>query len=221
MICLSEFLKNDTLSYFLDHPIPYNPQFAHMKVKFNDEYTKKLERFKDSFDYDCVREKVNLPQNGAITLLEIEARIIIASAMSKCIKYDILEFSEIFFNLEVSANARTEESIACANFKIENPEASSKPESNSVNDFDDLNACNVYFEFLDDPLYKYESSVNKLNESSCGTLTKIDVDAIKYKIILLASDEDQESKYKNIKILFENAVEKLHEFADCVLKSVK
>jgi hypothetical protein len=209
---------NDTLNYFYEKElIPIDPN-----RKDYYGYHKRLAKVKGTIDYDCVKEKLNLPENGDKILLEVEAFILIASAKSKCIRVDLPEFSELFIDYAVDNRQRYDAHFFCAREKLEKLEPTSKLVVMTSYDKSEESDCDyrsILIHAFHDGSYKL--AVGRFNETSCGVLTDDIVKVIIYKTTLLASVKDKELKSSETKDLFNYATGKLHNLADCILDRIK
>ena len=186
------------------------------KRKYPNDYYEKLAKVEDAIDTDCVKEKLNLPEFGDKTLLDVEADILIASAKSKCIKIDPIAFADLFVNFA----AWDYESSDCARHKLHELEPTSKLAQ--FTRIDKKLECKNYSSRLDPyRTYRYEASIGRLNESTCGVLNKENVDIISHKTLLISLEKDEELKKIEMKERFALATEKLHKLADCVLERLK
>ena len=189
------------------------------------DYHKQVRKLKEAIDYDCAKKNMNLAENGDKSLLYIEAIFLFASANSKCIKIDPIEFSELFLDLSVAKDERSEDYVACAKYELQNLEPTSKLAKISSIDEVHKNNCShfdISLHTYNAPLLLYRERVYlKLNETTCGVVTQEFIDVITYKTILLASEKDEELRNSEISELFTTVTGKLHKLADCILERIQ
>ena len=209
---------NDTLDYYYKKDlVPVDPD-----QKDSTGYYKRLVKLNGTIDYNCVKEKLNLPEFGDKLLLEVEALILIASAKSKCIKVDLQEFSELFIDFTFDEGFRYDAHFFCARQKLYELEPTSKLAVMTSYDKSDVFDCD-YRSISLNSFYNedYNDAVGRFNETTCGVLTDDIVNVIIYKTTLLADLKNKELKISETKDLFKYATSKLHKLADCVLERIK
>ena len=180
------------------------------------DYYTKLAKVEETIDQDCVKEKLNLPENGHKALLEVEAIILITSAKSKCIK-NIFDFGEAFLNLVVQESQRTEDHVSCARYRLQYQESTTATLSSDEND--EYYRCLGYNTDIDAyaiPEWAFERE----NESGCGAFSYDTIERISCRSILLTIEKDEELKKKNMKEVFKYASENLQKLADCTLARI-
>ncbi|KAL7012480.1 hypothetical protein ACKWTF_014872 [Chironomus riparius] len=199
-------LINDTLNYFYEKSL---------KLTFQE--SKNLE---DSIDQECVKEKLNLSENGNKALLEVEAKILITSVKSKCIKIDTLDFVNVFLDFAVKEHQKSKMYIQCAMSALKKLEPTTKLVPNFINVQESEKVCKGFsseiYPFEKD-VTRYQKSVSSLNEAACR-LSDNEVDVISNKMILISVEEDEELKASEAKQLFGEVTAKLYKLADCILK---
>ena len=208
-IFLPAFLAKNTLNYFYAEAIK--------SIEIQYDIVKKLE---SDIDQECVREKLNLLENGSKALLKLEATLIIASAKTKCIKVDTTIFFDDFLKYAMPKTDFSDRIVTCAKYKLQRIEPTSKLAKLPSSDRDYEKYCK---RSLGQP-YPYTmlnyniGSGAKLNELTCGVFTKQDVDVIKYKTMLLAIEKDEEIKKSEVKALLAEVTDKLQKLSDCFLE---
>ena len=206
-------LINDTLNYY------YKKSIIPIDAEKSNFY-KKLVKVEDTVDQECVKEKINLRENGDKTLLEVEAKILITSIKSKCIKINTLEFANIFLDFSVDEHQKSKTYINCAMFALKKLDPTSKLAKNFTNNQESEESCKGFSSEIypfSKVVHRYQKSVSSLNVAACG-LSDNEVDLISNKIVLLAVEKDEELKNNEAKELFGIVTDKLHKLADCILK---
>ncbi|KAL7012511.1 hypothetical protein ACKWTF_014896 [Chironomus riparius] len=200
---------NDSLNYF------YTKYIEDLNLHQTKDYNIAL--MEAAINHNCVKEKLNLPENGEKSLLKIESKVLLALAKSKCIKSDLIEFLEIFLKILVPNYFNTEENVVCIKLELQKLEPTSKLVENFTNNGTE---CSTYNNIHPFGIYRwdYEMTVGLLNETTCGVLTEDIVNVIDYKTFLVANEINEELKRSEIQELFAMATEKLQELADCILK---
>jgi hypothetical protein len=215
------FLANDTLNYFYTKSIkPIDTD----EDDIPENHITNLEKVEADTDHECVKEKLNLPENGAKTLLKVEATLIIAASKSKCIKVDTTTFIDDFLNFVVAKHQLSDKKVECASYKLQKIEPTSKLVRTPNNDKDYEKFCEYFHEKISQYatiFYNYENIVGKMNESTCGVFTKQDMDAISFKTMLLANEKDEELKKSEGSALFADIINKLQKLSDCIYERIK
>ncbi|KAL7012478.1 hypothetical protein ACKWTF_014870 [Chironomus riparius] len=202
------FLAYNTLNYFYIEAIK--------SIKVEDHITKKVEA---DIDQSCVKQKLNLPENGAKTLIKVEATLIIAAAKARCITVDKTIFLDDFLKYAIPKNELSDQIVTCAKYKLHKIEPTSKLAKLSKNDQD----YEKYCDYSDRQTYPYTilkyniGSGANLNKSTCGVFTEQDVEVNKYKTILLANETDEELKKSEGEALLADVTDKLQRLSDCIL----
>lgn len=213
---MSTALVNDTLNYYFQESMKPPEAEEDSEEEDDQEYYEILAKVEDTIDGECVKEKLNLPENGRKAVLEFEATILIASAKSKCIKTSIFDFGETFLNFTVRQRPTTEDYIFCTKYKLQKLESTNAIEENEKR-------CENHYIYIDDYTmleWKYDRANGPLNETTCGAFTHDIVEIISYKTALLAVEEDKDLKENNMKELFTYATDKLHKLGDCILERI-
>ncbi|XP_070489865.1 balbiani ring A 67 kDa protein-like [Chironomus tepperi] len=213
------YLINDTVNYY------YKKELEPIDQDQDDpDYYKRLRKLESVINYDCVKEKLNLPENGENALLEVEAKIVIASAKSKCITVDSLEFSELFMDFAIENDQRSERYYSCAKYKLHNIEPTSKLAINYAKDEFNEKFCKNYdiqIPVLSNLAFSYDMKIGELNETTCGVMSFDIYNEISIKTTLLFNEKDKDIRITETKNLFNYATDKLHKLADCILERIK
>jgi len=211
---------NNTLNYYYKQElVPIDPE-----EEYKSDSNKRLIKVEETIDYNCVKEKLNLPENGEIVLPEAEARILIASAKSKCIKVDPVEFSNLFIDFAIERGYKLDRYYVCAKFKLQELEPTSKLAVTSSSDELHKEHCSYYDINLQPysvPTWTYKEQVGRLNETTCGVVTDEFEDLISLKTVLVFDEQDKELKVRETMKLFNEISEKLQKLSDCILKRIK
>jgi len=219
-ILSTAFHINDTLNhYYKKELIPIDDE-----QEDSNDYVKRLIKLEETIDYDCVKEKLNLPENGDLALIEVEATIIIASAKAKCIKVDPVEFSDLFFDFAVEDGQRNAIPFACAKYKLQRLEPTSKLAVTSSSDESRKKHCRhvtISLHPYSIPMWAYTDQVGALSETTCGVMTGEIFDIISLKTMLVFSEKDKNLKINETKELFRFVTDKLHKLADCFLERIR
>jgi hypothetical protein len=209
------FLSKNTLNYFLTEAIK--------SLEIQRNTVKKVEA---DIDQECVKEKLNLPENGAKAFTKAEATLIIASAKIKCIKVDSTTFLDDFLKYAVPKTHIKQSDVTCAKYYLQKVEPTSKLAKLPRSDRDYEEYCTRSFLqtlqiYPDYGLDRYIGKEAILNESTCGLLTEQDVYINKHKTILLAFEMDEELKKSEGSALFAEVTDKLQKISDCFFERVK
>lgn len=191
----------------------------------NHPYLKELNAFRkkifDNINLNCFKDQLNLSENGEIVLLEVEAGIIIGSAMSKCIKIDKYDFTNTLLDYGINEYDRTEHDVSCLKYFLQTLEPESKFAKNSIVNEDLEQQCSFYPTILMYPfttfLNKYKHLAGDLKDITCGVLSDKDVQIFSYKAVLIVTEKDMELKKSESEDLFAAVTEKLHKLVDCIL----
>lgn len=131
----------DTLNHYYDKSL----KLSYTRGDYNRDYFEKRAKIEETIDHNCVKEKLNLAENGFSVLLKVEADILIVSAKSKCIKIDTINFAETFLNFTVEAHNKKEKMVNCAKYKLYEFESTSVLDEKSKNDQDyEINCSHFY-----------------------------------------------------------------------------
>jgi len=194
----------------------------HSNLKKSNAFRKNIF---DSIDFNCVKEQLNLTENGEIILLEVESGIIIGSAMSKCIKIEKYDFTNTLLDYGINEYDKTEDDVTCSKFYLQKFE----PESKLVKNFlinDEIEEWCLLIPIIQiypftTYVYKYEHFIGDLKDTTCDVLSDDDVRIFSDKAVLVATEKDMELRKSETKELFAAATAKLHKLADCILNRVK
>ena len=130
----------------------------------------------------------------------------------------------MFLDFAVSSSPGNERPLACAKYKLQKLEPTSKLAVISSSDDSYEKHCRFFsiriFPFSI-PMWTYTDRIGRLNETTCDVMTDEIVDVISLKTMLLFSEKDKELKINETKDLFGDVSEKLHMLADCFLERVK
>jgi hypothetical protein len=184
------------------------------------DYYDSLAKVEEAIDQECIKEKLNLPQNGHKAIMEHEATVLIVSAKSKCIKTSLFDFGEAFLKFVVPKSDRTENDTFCVKYKLKNLESNATLSNND----DEKTRCEHYlFEIniYSSLQWDYAKENGHIIESTCEVFTYDIVDMISYRTLLLSVEKDKDIKENGMKELFEYATDKLHKLADCILERIE
>ena len=211
------FTINDTLnSYYQKELIQTDPD-----REDPNNYHKRLAKLEAAIDHNCVKEKLNLSENGDKAFVEPEATILIASAKSKCINVDPLEFSNLFIDFALEDGHRHERYYSCARYNLQKLEPTSKLAVTSSSDEGNEKYCRhvgISLHPYSIPSIGYEDSVGPFERTTCGVLTGEIEDVVTLKTMLLYDVKDKELKINETKDLYNLVTDKLHKLADCILE---
>lgn len=209
------------MNYYLSNAITFPNTYD---GEFEKVYNEKLKKLVDNIDVECTKDKLNLLENGDLTLLYNDATILIVSAMSKCIKIDQFEFSKLFLDFVVDQDQKSEESVYCSKVNLKELEPSSELAQISKVRREYDRECQFYshpdIHQYSITLYGLEKSFGGLT-GTCFEIPKKFENLISLKTIVLASENNKELKKREAKKVFASMTEKLDKLANCVLEKVK
>lgn len=215
------YLANYTLSYYFKKLSQKADTNSDNNLKTS---LKKLTKLIDNVDNTCTKQELGLEENGNQTLLPVESTILIASAMSKCIKIDHFDFSNLFLDFAIQDYYKSSESIYCTQYHLQKLEPESKLAR--ISKFTDefklkcLFYGRVNIHSFSDTINSLEKSVGNL-DGTCAEVSDEFRTLVSYKALLLASEQNEELKRSEMKNLFDNVTNKLHIIANCILSKVK
>nr|P24243.2 RecName: Full=Balbiani ring A 67 kDa protein; AltName: Full=p67; Flags: Precursor [Chironomus thummi thummi]AAM77906.1 nonspecific protein p67 [Chironomus thummi] len=211
---------NDTLNYYYKKDlVPTDPD-----QEDPNGYYQRLIKVEEAIDKDCVKQKLTLPENGDKAFVEPEATILIASAKTKCIKIDQLEFSNLFIDFALEDGQRHDRYYSCARYKLHQLDPNSQLAVITSSDKSHEKHCRhieIRLHPFSIPINGYAESVGKLNEATCGVLTDDIVNVVTLKTMLLYDVKDKELKINETKELYGLVTDKLQKLARLILERVR
>jgi len=78
--------------------------------------TNAYKKYIKNINFDCLKEKLNLPENGGKSVTKLEGRIVVSSAYLKCFQEDEVELLN-FLTIELGLN-KDEELNTCTQLKL-------------------------------------------------------------------------------------------------------
>lgn len=173
-------------------------------------------------DSKCVKEKLNLDIYGDIQLVDVEDRIILASAELKCLKTDLNNFSKLFLDFIAKTYFVSKNFIPDSSYVLSKLE----PNYELVKNYNGSSKISVdeyvaYFTEYREPYFDFKDLVGTMEEATCGVFLKYDYIKYTLKLDLLAFEENEEIRLNELKKLANEVTPKIHKIADCLIAKLK
>lgn len=160
-----------------------------------------------------------------MALLSAEAKIIIGSAMLKCIETNQYDFANLLIDYGFDFYEKSEKAVYCANYNLQKLKRDSKfariydrkPEFESKCQYYPIISIYPFTSII----HRYEDSVGELKDTACGIISKELVQIFSFEVLLVAIEKDKELKRIEIKEIFALINDKLPRFADCIIQRLK
>ncbi|KAL7012477.1 hypothetical protein ACKWTF_014869 [Chironomus riparius] len=190
----------------LDYPEGY---------KIPEDLIEARDKVTDMINGECVKQRLKLDTYGDIQLLHVEERIIYSSAKLKCLKTNLFEFSKLFINYLAKLNFVSKDYLPDSRFVLSKLE----PSYALIKDYNGNSSISVdeylaYFTEFRKPYFDFKDLAGTIEEATFGQFSKYDDIKFYLKLDLIAFEENEEVKMKELMNFVEEVAPKIHKIAD-------
>jgi hypothetical protein len=178
-------------------------------------------KYTEKINLECIKEKVNVAENGEKLVTIYEGQIIMLAAYLNCFEGDEAEFVN-FMTTQGGIHIKHAEFVACGKLKLQKFE----PNSILLDNFDSkaVNSSMTLMcgyinsdEELDNTISKVEAVVGPIDKFTCGAVTKNDVVKFMVNIYVVPHETRAEVKTQKMQEMIDTFKAKITKISDCII----